>query len=77
MCQQKMSDGASLQEEKACPDCPMTKNRPEMGLERLVELSTISYGCTKIRYSHGIWWIIQSALVNSFRAHFPLIRLSR
>ena len=47
MCQQKMSDGASLWEEKACPDCPMTKNRPEMGLERLVELSTISNGCTK------------------------------
>jgi hypothetical protein len=46
MCQQKMSDGASLREEKACPDCPMMKNRPEMGLERLVELSTISYGCT-------------------------------
>jgi hypothetical protein len=46
MCQQKMSEGASLREEKACPDCPMTKNRPEMGLERLVELSTISNGCT-------------------------------
>ncbi len=46
MCQQKMSEEASLREEKACPDCPMTKNRPEMGLERLVELSTISNGCT-------------------------------
>ncbi len=49
MCQQKMSEGASLREEKACPDCPMTKNRPEMDLERLVELSTISYGCTRRR----------------------------
>ena len=48
MCQQKMSEGASLREEKACPDCPMTKNRPEMGLERLVELSTISNGCTEL-----------------------------
>ena len=46
MCQQKMSEEASLREEKACPDCPMTKNRPEMGLEKLVELSTISNGCT-------------------------------
>jgi hypothetical protein len=46
MCQQKLSDGASLREEKACPDCPLTKNRLETGLERLVELSTISYGCT-------------------------------
>jgi hypothetical protein len=25
MCQQKKSDGASLQDEMACPDCPMTK----------------------------------------------------
>ena len=41
-----MSDGASLRDEKACPDCPMTKNRPEMGLERLVEFSTMSDGST-------------------------------
>jgi hypothetical protein len=34
MCQQKNSDGASLREEKTCPDCLMTKNRPEVGLER-------------------------------------------
>jgi IS1 family transposase len=44
ICQEKMSDGASLREEKACPDCPLTKNRPEMGLERLVEFSTMSDG---------------------------------
>ena len=34
MCQQKNSDGAPPREEKACPHCLMTKNRPEMGLER-------------------------------------------
>ena len=27
-----------------------------------------------VRYCHGIWWIIRSAPVNSFRAGFPLIR---
>jgi hypothetical protein len=54
MCQQKLSDGASLREEKACPDCPMTKNRLETGLERLVELSTISYGCTTGRHDRPV-----------------------
>jgi hypothetical protein len=49
MCQQKISDGASLREEQACPDCPLTKNRPVKGLERLVELSTISNGSTPQR----------------------------
>ena len=39
LCPQRMSDGASLREEKVCPDCPMTKNRPERGLERLLEFS--------------------------------------
>jgi hypothetical protein len=34
LCQQKNSDGASLPEEVTCPDCLITKNRPEMGLER-------------------------------------------
>ena len=48
MCQQKNSDGASLREEKACPDCLMTKNRPEVGLQRLVDLSTISNGSTSL-----------------------------
>ena len=47
---QKSSDGALLCEEKAQLDCLITKNRPEMGLERLVELSTISYGCTYITW---------------------------
>ena len=51
ICQEKMSDGASLREEKACPDCPLTKNRPEMGLERLVEFSTMSDGSTSSQYS--------------------------
>src|SRR5260221_1613706 len=30
MCQQQDSDGASLWEEKACPDCPMTNIQPEV-----------------------------------------------
>jgi hypothetical protein len=34
MCQQKHSDGVSLWGEKACLDCLVTKNRPEVGLER-------------------------------------------
>lgn len=41
LCPQRMSDGASLWEEKVCPDCPLTKNLPERGLERLLELSTM------------------------------------
>jgi hypothetical protein len=41
-CQQQDSDGASLWEEKACPDCPMINIQPEVGLKRLVDLSTIS-----------------------------------
>jgi hypothetical protein len=31
---QKSSDGASLWEEKATLDCLITKNRPEVGLQR-------------------------------------------
>ena len=46
MCQQQNSDGASLWDEKACPDCPMTNIQPEVGLERLGDLSTISYSST-------------------------------
>jgi hypothetical protein len=46
MCQQKQSDGASLWEEKVCPDFPLTKNRPERGLVRLVEFSTMFNGST-------------------------------
>ena len=45
-CQQKNSDGASLQGEMACPDCPLTKKQPKGDLQRLLELSTMSYGCT-------------------------------
>jgi hypothetical protein len=37
---QKSSNGASLGEEKACLICPERINHPEMGLERLIELST-------------------------------------
>ena len=42
MCQQQDSDGASLWEGKACPDCSITNIQSEVGLERLVDLSTIS-----------------------------------
>jgi hypothetical protein len=45
MCQQQKSDGASLWEEMACP---MTNIQPEVGLERLVDLSTISYSSTPL-----------------------------
>jgi hypothetical protein len=48
----KHSDGASLWEEKACPDCLITKNWPEVGLQRLLELSTISNGST-----HLVAWL--------------------
>ncbi len=47
---QKSSDGVSLWEEKACLDCLITKNRPEMRSQRLVELSTISHGSTIYPY---------------------------
>jgi hypothetical protein len=40
--QQQDSDGASLWERKACPDCSITNIQPEVGLERLVDLSIIS-----------------------------------
>jgi hypothetical protein len=36
----------SLREEKACLDCPMTKKPAQRDLQRLLELSTISYGST-------------------------------
>ncbi len=49
ICPQRLSDRASLREEKVCPDCPLTKNRPERDLERLLELSTISNGSTPSR----------------------------
>jgi hypothetical protein len=48
MCPQRMSDGASLREEKVRPDCTLTKNRPEGGLERLVDLSTVFYRSTHL-----------------------------
>jgi hypothetical protein len=38
--------GASLWEEKACPDGPMTNIQPKVSLERLVDFSTISNRCT-------------------------------
>jgi hypothetical protein len=44
--QQKSSNGASLGDEKAYLICPERINHPEMGLERLIELSTMSDGST-------------------------------
>jgi hypothetical protein len=43
MCQQQKSDGASLWDEMVSP---MTNIQPEVGLGRLVDLSTISYSST-------------------------------
>lgn len=51
MCKQKKSDGASLQDEMACLDCLITKNRPEQRSQGLVELSTISNGSTHLPFS--------------------------
>ena len=48
MCRQQGLDGASLWERKACPGCPITNTQPEVGLERLVDLSTISNVSTSI-----------------------------
>ena len=48
MCEQRARMGASRWEEKACPDCPMTNIQPKVGLERLVDLSTISNGITHL-----------------------------
>ena len=39
---------SSLWEEKACLDCFITENLPKVGLERLLELSTMSYGSTPV-----------------------------
>jgi dihydrofolate reductase len=41
----------SLREEKVSLDCKITKNRPQMGSERLVDLSTISNGSTGLSVS--------------------------
>ena len=48
-----MSDGASLQGEMVCPDCPLTKNQPKGDVQRLLVLSTISNSCT-VHASEGI-----------------------
>jgi hypothetical protein len=59
MCQQQDADGASLWEEKACP---VINIQLEVGLEMLVDLSTISNRSTFPRCCHRIWWINRSAL---------------
>ena len=46
MREQQDSDGASLWEEQVCLDCLMTNIQPEVGLQRLVDLSTISDSST-------------------------------
>jgi len=44
----KSSDGASLGEEKACLDCIITKNQPQMGLQRVIEFSAMFIGSTRL-----------------------------
>jgi hypothetical protein len=46
--QQKHSKGASLQEEEACPDCPLTKNSLKEVCRGLSDLSTMSHSCTLV-----------------------------
>jgi hypothetical protein len=46
MCERKKSDGASLQDEMVCLDCPIAKKRLEVGSQGLIDLSTMSNGCT-------------------------------
>ena len=41
-------EGASRWEELAPLDCPITTNRPEVALERAVDLSTMSNGSTPL-----------------------------
>jgi hypothetical protein len=43
----------SLREEKASLDCKISKNQLQMGLERLVDLSTISNGSTRCSQKHA------------------------
>jgi hypothetical protein len=43
---EKKSDGASFQEKVASSICTRTKNRPEVGLQRGSDLSTMSNGST-------------------------------
>ena len=68
---QKCSEGASRCEELAYPDCCITKSLPELGLERLVELSTLSNGNTRrkkqdwlIHSSSKPWRIYESEVVH-------------
>jgi hypothetical protein len=55
MCQQKKSNRVLLQGEMASPDCPMTKRPTQRGLQRLLELSTISYGSICQIIHHVSW----------------------
>ena len=79
MCSQKHSDGALLLEEQASLDCLITKNQPEMGLQRLIELSTIFYGSTpkylaKPRLSSQIFG--ETILVSSSRCGRDILFLN-
>ncbi len=46
-CKQKKSQWVSLEDEMACLDCPLTKNRREVGSQGLLDLSTMSHGSTR------------------------------
>lgn len=41
-----------LQDEVSYLYSPMRRNQSEMGSQGLIELSTISYGCTATKYYH-------------------------
>ena len=60
MCQQKKTDGISLQDEMAGLDCLIAKNRPELRSQGLVELSTISNEST-LSFSSAVTQIASEA----------------
>ena len=45
MCPQKNSNGASLQDQGICPDCPLTKTGLKEVCRGLSDLSTMSNRC--------------------------------
>ncbi len=47
-CEQQSLDGVVFQDQVTCLDCTLMKNRSAMGLQRLIELSTIS--------NRSMWW---------------------
>ena len=52
MCPQKNSNGASLQDQGICPDCPLTKTGLKEVCRGLSDLSTMSNRCTTPACKH-------------------------